>query len=90
MCFGWRPRKTEPAIRADEEEEMPDVFVTRPTMMNEMGTPRDTKIVTKVESCEFNSDWKFLARFSTLSGELEKTSNQETAIGLIQRRANKD
>ena len=51
MCFGWRPRKTEPEIRPDEEEEMPDVFVTRPTIMTEMG-PRETKIVTKVKSCE--------------------------------------
>ena len=55
MCFGWRPRKIEPAIRADEEEEMPDVFVTRPTMMTEMGTPRETKIVTKEMSCESTS-----------------------------------
>ena len=52
MCFGWRPRKTEPAIRADEEEEMPDVFVTRPTMMTETGSCND---VTKVGSCESTS-----------------------------------
>ena len=51
MCFGWRPRKTEPDPRPDDEEEMPDVFVTRPTVMTEMG-PRETKIVTKVKSCE--------------------------------------
>ena len=56
MCFGWRPRKTEPVIRPDEEEEMPDVFVTRPTIMTEMG-PRETKIVTKVKSYESTKVW---------------------------------
>ena len=56
MCFGWRPRKTEPVIRPDEEEEMPDVFVTRPTIMTEMG-PRETKIVTKVKSYESTEVW---------------------------------
>ena len=56
MCFGWRPRKTEPVIRPDEEEEMPDVFVTRPTIMTEMG-PRETKIVTKVKSYESTEAW---------------------------------
>ena len=44
-------KKTEPDSRPDDDEEMPDVFVTRPTVMTEMG-PRETKIVTKVKSCE--------------------------------------
>ena len=47
MCFGSKSRKIESSVHSDVEEDMPDLFVTRPTVM--MGNvPRETKIVTKI------------------------------------------